>query len=185
MEASVPIGAIGIQSHQHQGYWGKEALEDVLGRFSRFGLPIHFTENTLISGNIMPKHIVDLNDFQAEEWPTTEEGETRQAREIAEMYTVLFHHPMVQAITTWDFGDDAWLHAPAGLVRTDNTEKPAYHQLNSLIHGAWETHEQRVTDSNGYLSFTGFKGGYTLTVSGKSVTLDMTKDISEPLTVIV
>ena len=26
LEAEVPIGAIGIQSHQHQGYWGREKL---------------------------------------------------------------------------------------------------------------------------------------------------------------
>ena len=43
LEAGVPISAIGIQSHQHQGYWGLEKLNDVLTRFSRFKLPIHFT----------------------------------------------------------------------------------------------------------------------------------------------
>ena len=62
LNAGVPISAIGIQSHQHQGYWGREKLEEVLERFSHFGLPIHFTENTLISGDLMPEHIVDLND---------------------------------------------------------------------------------------------------------------------------
>ena len=101
LDAGVPIGAIGIQSHQHQGYWGLEKLNDVLCRFSRFGLPIHFTENTLISGDLMPPHIVDLNDWQVERWPSTEEGEERQAREMAEMYSVLFAHPLVEAITTW------------------------------------------------------------------------------------
>ncbi len=30
--AGVPISAIVIQSHQHQGYWGKEKLEEVLDR---------------------------------------------------------------------------------------------------------------------------------------------------------
>ena len=77
LNAGVPISAIGIQSHQHQGYWGKEKLEEVLERFSSFGLPIHFTENTLISGEIMPEHIVDLNDWQVDEWPSTPEGEER------------------------------------------------------------------------------------------------------------
>ena len=43
LEAGVPISAIGIQSHQHQGFWGKEKVEEVLERFSHFGLPIHFT----------------------------------------------------------------------------------------------------------------------------------------------
>ena len=29
LEAGVPISAIGIQSHQHQGYWGLEKLREV------------------------------------------------------------------------------------------------------------------------------------------------------------
>ena len=82
LDADVPVSAIGIQSHQHQGYWGLEKLRDVLERYSRFGIPIHFTENTLISGDLMPPHIVDLNDWQVDEWPSTPEYEERQAREI-------------------------------------------------------------------------------------------------------
>ena len=183
LEAGVPISAIGIQSHQHQGYWGKEKLENVLERFSRFGLPLHFTENTLISGDLMPEHIVDLNDFQVDTWPSTEDGEARQAREITEMYTVLFNHPLVEAITTWDFADDAWLHAPAGFVRVDNTEKPAYHALHSLIHGEWETHEQLVTDSDGCVTFTGFKGNYTLKSDGRELSMELTEDVRKTLTI--
>jgi len=169
LEADVPIGAIGIQSHQHQGYWGPEKLNRVLERFSRFGLPIHFTENTLVSGDIMPAHIVDLNDWQVDEWPSTPEGEERQAREISEMYSVLFAHPLVKAISTWDFNDGRWLKAPSGLVHQDNSFKPSWHALHGLIHGDWETHETLVTDENGFLSFSGFKGGYTLrTNAGKA-----------------
>ena len=162
LEAGVPISAIGIQSHQHQGYWGREKLEDVLERFSRFNLPIHFTENTLISGEIMPAYIEDLNDWQVDSWPSTPEGEERQAKEITEMYSILFAHPLVEAITTWDFNDGCWLKAPSGFVREDNSEKPSYHALKKLIHETWETHETVTTDAEGCLSFTGFKGGYTL-----------------------
>ncbi len=176
LEADVPIGAIGIQSHQHQGYWGLEKLNDVLTRFSRFGLPIHFTENTLISGALMPAYIEDLNDWQVPEWPSTPEGEDRQAREIAEMYGVLFAHPLVEAITTWDFNDGCWLKAPSGFVRADNSEKPAYHALKSLIHGAWETHETLTTDENGRLSFTGFKGDYLLRTDSGTAALSLDGD---------
>ena len=178
LEAGVPIDVIGIQSHQHQGYWGLEKLEDVLTRFSRFGLPLHFTENTLISGDLMPPHIVDLNDWQVDEWPSTPEGEERQAREVAEMYAALFSHPQVEAITSWDFTDNCWLHAPAGLLRKDDSEKPSYHALRSLIHGEWETHRQLVTDAEGYVTFTGFKGGYTLAADGRTATLELTEDIA-------
>jgi len=176
LEAGVPISAIGIQSHQHQGYWGAEKLRDVLSRFSRFGLPIHFTENTLISGEIMPAHIVDLNDFQVDSWPSTPEGEERQAKEICEMYTILFEHPLIQAITTWDFTDDCWLHAPSGFLHKDNTEKPSYHALRKLIHEDWSTNVTLQTDENGNLQLEGFKGNYELTSGGLSATLDLTSD---------
>lgn len=182
LSAGVPIGAIGIQSHQHQGFWGLGKLGEVLHRFERFGLPLHFTENTLISGHLMPPDIVDLNDYQVDVWPTTPEGEARQAEEIATMYSALFAHPLVEAITSWDFTDDCWLHAPAGLLRADGTEKPAYEALRSLIHGAWETHERLVTDADGCLRFTGFKGDYRLACGGESATLSLDADAQATLT---
>ena len=181
LEAGVPISAIGIQSHQHQGYWGLEKLNDVLSRYSRFNLPIHFTENTLISGEIMPAHIVDLNDWQVDEWPSTPEGEERQAREISEMYSVLFAHPLVEAITTWDFNDGCWLKAPSGFVHADNSIKPSYEALRRLIHETWETHENLATDGEGYLSFSGFKGDYILRVPQGSASFALNGDTSVSL----
>ena len=182
LEAGVPISAIGIQSHQHQGYWGLEKLNNVLERFSRFGLPIHFTENTLISGELMPPHIVDLNDWQVESWPSTPEGEERQAREVTEMYSVLFAHPQVEAITTWDFNDGLWLKAPSGFVRQDNSEKPAYHALRDLIHGAWETHTALTTDADGCVSLEGFKGDYTLKAGHGKASFSLNEDTACTLT---
>jgi endo-1,4-beta-xylanase len=75
LEAGIQIDAIGIQSHMHQGYWGVEKTLKVLDQFTRFNLPIHFTETTLVSGQLMPPEIVDLNDYQVNDWPTTTEGE--------------------------------------------------------------------------------------------------------------
>ena len=154
----------------------------MLSRFSRFGLPIHFTENTLISGEIMPAYIEDLNDWQVDSWPTTPEGEERQAREFTEMYSVLFAHPLVEAITTWDFNDGCWLKAPSGFVRQDNSEKPSYYALQKLIHGAWETHEQLTADGEGRFSFAGFKGGYVLTVDGKKAAFDLNGNVDQTVT---
>lgn len=68
LDAGVKIDAIGIQSHMHQGFWGVEKTQEVLERFSRFGLPLHFTEVTLISGKLMPPHIKDLNDYKPESY---------------------------------------------------------------------------------------------------------------------
>ena len=163
LDAGVPIGAIGLQTHQHQGYMGVEKLEEVLRRFEGFGLPLHFTENTLVSGHLMPGHIVDLNDYQVPEWPTTPEGEARQAREWTEMLGLLFEHPQVEAVTAWDFTDGCWLGAPSGLLAADNREKPAYRALEGLIRGNWCSEGEIVTDENGCAWVEGFKGMYTLT----------------------
>lgn len=168
LNAGVPISAIGIQTHQHQGYMGRKKLEDILERFSAFGLPLHFTENTLVSGDIMPAHIVDLNDYQVETWPSTPEGEERQKNEWKEMYEILFGHPLVEAVTGWDFADGAWLHAPSGLVREDNSLKPSYLELKRLIHEEWTTNVVLHTDENGVAELSGFKGQYSITQDAKN-----------------
>ena len=176
LNSGVPISAIGIQSHQHQGYWGLEKLEEVLERFSHFGLPIHFTENTLISGELMPAYIEDLNDWQVDSWPTTPEGEERQAREVEEMYRTLFSHPLVEAITTWDFRDGAWLKAPSGFVRTDNTKKPSYDILKKLIKNEWWTDTTIKTDENGWAIVEAFKGDYLISAGDKEANISLTDD---------
>lgn len=162
LDAGVPIGAIGLQTHQHQGYMGAERLGEILRRFEKFQLPLHFTENTLVSGHIMPAHIVDLNDYQIPEWPTTPEGEERQRKEMEDMYRMLFAHPLVEAITGWDFSDGAWLGAPSGVIRKDNSVKPAYMMLHHLIHEEWNTDIEVCTDENGDVKVNGFKGEYEL-----------------------
>ena len=179
LNAGVPISAIGIQTHQHQGYMGQKKLEDILERFSVFGLPLHFTENTLVSGEIMPPDIVDLNDYQVDKWPTTPEGEERQKNEWKEMYTILFEHPLVEAITGWDFADGAWLHAPSGLIREDNTCKPSYYELQRLIKEEWTSKGTVKTDENGYAEISGFKGEYEVSANQgqATVTIDNDKEI--------
>ena len=172
LDAGVEISAIGIQSHQHQGYWGKEKLYDVLKRFGRFGLPIHFTENTLVSGTLIPEYIEDLNDWQVTDWPTTEEGEARQAEQWEEMYRILFADPNIKAITGWDFADGAWLNAPSGLVTKDNRCKPAYDRLLSLVKGEWWTKDQVIrTNREGFVTVSGTKGTYKINGSDDVITL--------------
>ena len=172
LDAGVEFSAIGIQSHQHQGYWGTEKLYDVLKRFSRFGLPIHFTENTLVSGTLIPEYIEDLNDWQVTEWPTTIAGEERQAKEWEEMYRILFADPNIKAITGWDFADGAWLNAPSGLVTVDNRRKPAYDKLLSLVKGEWWTKDQTIkTNSEGIVKVSGTKGTYEIEGCNGIITL--------------
>lgn len=175
LEAGVPIDVIGIQSHQHQGFWGLEKLHEVLERFESFGKPIHFTENTFVSGDLMPPHIVDLNDWQVPEWPTTPEGEDRQARDFLSMIDELFAHPQVEAFTNWDFCDGAWLGAPAGLVRLDGSHKPSYDAMKQRIWQDWHTDVTLMTDENGQCTLEGFRGEYKLSVDGKNATFTLDK----------
>jgi endo-1,4-beta-xylanase len=167
LEAGIPIDVIGIQSHMHQGYWGVEKTQRVLEQFSRFRLPLHFTETNLVSGELMPPEIVDLNDFKVSDWPTTPQGEERQAREALTHYRTLFDSPLVEGITWWDFSDGGWLNAPAGLLRKDASSKPAYDELLKLIKGEWWTHPiKAMTDAAGNVSFNGFLGDYELESAG-------------------
>ena len=164
LEAGIRIDAIGIQSHMHQGYWGVEKTLAILEHFSRFRMPIHFTETTLVSGELMPPEIVDLNDYQVNEWPTTAEGEARQAQEVVQHYRTLFEHPLVAGITWWDLSDGGWLNAPGGLIRKDGSSKPAYDELFKLVKGDWWVAPRRATtDENGRIEFSGVLGDYEVT----------------------
>ena len=159
LDAGVEIDAIGIQSHMHKGYFGAKAAWDTCRRFAKFGKPLHFTELTILSGKLKTD-----NDWftRRTDWDTTLEGEQRQAEQAAELYTVLFSHPAVEAITWWDFTDlNAWQGAPAGLLRRDMSPKPAYEALRRLIKGKWWTGELKLkTDAAGSVKFRGFLGDY-------------------------
>ena len=164
LSAGVPVDAIGLQTHMHQGYVGEEYLGRVLDRFARYGLPLHLTETTLVSGHLMPADILDLNDYQIPDWPSTPEGEARQANEIVRHYRSLVGHPAVASITYWGLGDDgAWLGAPAGLVRADGSPKPSYTALAGLIKDEWWLGPTDLrTDSDGRVAVRGFFGDYTV-----------------------
>ena len=164
LEAGIKFDVIGIQSHMHQGWWGVEKTLKVLENFERFNLPIHLTETTLVSGHLMPPEIVDLNDYQVNDWPTTPEGEERQAEQTIQHYKALFSHPLVEGITWWDYSDGGWLNAPAGLLRKDGTTKPAYEELMRLIKGEWWIPQTKlVTDKNGRIRICCYLGEYKLT----------------------
>ncbi|HEY8392803.1 MAG TPA: endo-1,4-beta-xylanase [Capillibacterium sp.] len=176
LAAGVPIDVIGIQSHMHQGYWGVEKTEQILERFARFNLPLHFTETTLVSGTLMPPEIEDLNDYQVTDWPSTPEGEERQARETILHYKTLLAHPLVTGITWWDLNDGQWLNAPGGLLRKDGSPKPAYDELYKLVKGEWWLAPTVFrTDREGKVKFRGFLGDYELRCAGRKFPFQLEK----------
>lgn len=176
LEAGIKIDALGLQSHMHQGYWGVEKTRQILERYARYKLPIHFTESTLVSGPLMPPDIVDLNDYKIDDWPSTPDGEARQAEQLVQHYQTLFAHPSVEAITWWGLDDGGWLKAPPGLLRADQSTKPAYDALAGLIHGQWWLSPQKMaTDDRGQLRWSGYPGQYTISSAGKTIPFHLSK----------
>jgi GH35 family endo-1,4-beta-xylanase len=168
--AGLPIDAIGLQSHMHQGIWGEDKTLSVLERFGRFGLPLHFTETTILSGHFVPPEVADLNDYTIPEWPSTPDGEASQLQEVLRHYKTLLADPAVAAITWWDLADGGWLGAPAGLVRADCSPKPAYAALLALVKGDWWLPPTTMaTDETGRLHVSGFLGDYELSHAGTTV----------------
>jgi GH35 family endo-1,4-beta-xylanase len=88
---------VGIQSHMHDGAWPIARTWEVCQTYQRLGLPLHFTETTLVSG---------ARKGPGENWgQTTAELEEEQAERTERFYTLLFSHLSVKAITWWDFSD--------------------------------------------------------------------------------
>jgi endo-1,4-beta-xylanase len=176
------IDAIGLESHMHMNIWKLDQVWYVCDLFKDLGIPLHFTEATVLSGTL--KTDQDWLSYHPD-WNTTVEGEKNQADYVPLFYTILFSHPSVQSITWWDLSDEgAWQGAPAGLIRKDMSPKPAYNQLMKLIHNDWWTDITVSTDAEGKVSWRGFYGQYKLTaVSGQKksesiIYLDKSKDNS-------
>jgi GH35 family endo-1,4-beta-xylanase len=149
--------AIGVQSHMHDGAWSPAHAWNVCEKFARFGVPIHFTETTLVSGRRLGP---------GENWgPTEPELEEKQAREAVAFYTTLFSHPAVEAITWWDFADrGAWQRAAAGLLRRDLSPKPMYDRLVDLIKKTWWTDVTLKAGEKGEAEARAFYGDYEVQV---------------------
>ncbi|CCE74749.1 endo-1,4-beta-xylanase [Clavibacter nebraskensis] len=179
--AGIPVDAIGLQTHMHQGYRGEEEVLGIVDRFARFGLPIHMTETTLLSGDPMPPEITDLNDFRVTSWPSTPAGEERQAEEVERHYRSLVGHPAVAAITYWGLTDDGmWLGAPGGLVRADGTTKPSYDALRRLIREEWRLAPTTLrTDAEGRVRVTAFAGGVRVAHAGCEAVVAVAAGASE------
>ncbi len=153
---------IGIQSHMHKGAWSAEHIWDTCEAYARFGLPLHFTEATILSGALKAD---DDNDWHRRQttWTSTPEGEARQLDEGKRFYTLLFSHPAVDAVTWWDFADrQAWQGAPAGLLRNDMSPKPLADWLQDAFNAHWTTQAEVQADDTGCVRFRGFFGTYTL-----------------------
>lgn len=159
---------IGIQAHMHREVWSNSRIWEVCERFTRFGVPLHFTELTILSG--------EYGWELPSPWLTTPEGEAKQKEAVVRIYTMLFSHPAVEAITWWDFSDqDSWQNAPSGFLRADMSPKPAYNALLELIKNRWTTKTQLTTDANGTAMVRAFRGNYKVRVGETTVSVTVSQ----------
>ncbi|MCK4373843.1 MAG: endo-1,4-beta-xylanase, partial [Candidatus Brocadiae bacterium] len=175
---------IGIQSHMHSGEWPLERAWEVPETYARFGLPLHFTELSVLSGAHIPQGEI-VGKYRPDDWPSTPEGEETQLDYVEKLYTILFSHPAVEAVTWWDLADGQWMNAPSGLIRRDMSPKPAYERLLELVMKEWRTNAELTTDADGEASLRAFHGSYSLrdAETGESICFDHTAE--EPASVVL
>jgi endo-1,4-beta-xylanase len=154
LKAHAPLDTLGLEAHMVGSEWPLEKLWETAETFSKLGKPLHFSEITVLSDTQKADH--------SKAWPSTPEGEQRQADYVEKMYTLLFSHPGVTGIAWWNFVDGDWDRIPGGLLRADLTPKPAYERLLKLVKEKWWTKAVLTTDSSGRVKFRGFKGRYRI-----------------------
>jgi GH35 family endo-1,4-beta-xylanase len=151
-----PLDVLGLEAHMVGSEWPLEKVWSTAETFAALKKPLHFSEITVLSDDQKADH--------GKTWPTTTEGEQRQADYVEKMYTVLFSHPALQGIAWWNLVDGDWDRIPGGLLRSDLTPKPAYERLKSLIRDRWWTRAEISTNANGVATFRGFMGHYHVIV---------------------
>src|SRR5204862_299680 len=85
--------------------------------FARLKRPLHFSEVTVLSDDPRADH--------SRAWPSTPEGEQRQAEYVEKFYTLLFSHPSVDGIGWWNFVDGDWDRNPVRLLQERDLHGPA------------------------------------------------------------
>lgn len=171
-DGTYPFDVIGIQSHMHGGAWPSEKIRAVCERFAQFGLPLHFTEMTILSGQ--------PGWQRPQPWPSTPEGEARQAEELERVYLELLAQPAVEAITWWDLSDrGAWQGAPAGLLRADMTPKPAYEVLKRLKETVCRSRVTGKTGPDGRFECHVYRDDYAITFAHGRITGGLSQTVAK------
>lgn len=131
---------------QGQHLLNPEHMLNVLDSYAAIRLPMQISEITLPSYEDIP------------------DGEQLQARLAEELYRLWFSHAAVDGIYWWNImdgtahGGETFLKS--GLLRADQSPKPAYTALENLIRREWTTALDGMAD--GPALFRGFRGDYEL-----------------------
>jgi GH35 family endo-1,4-beta-xylanase len=132
LEASqVPYEAVGLKAYYDELNRDMLEIERLLRRFFRFGKPIHINEQGIPSSN---ERVPDgeVPDPTPNVWHGTAWNEQIQADWVEQFYTLCCSQPEIEAVSWWDFTDRPFV-PHGGLLRTDESPKPAYERLARLL----------------------------------------------------
>lgn len=138
-----PPSAIGLQSHQGQGWISLAKQMAVFDEMAQAGLPLHVTEFWAETGHLKGPGA---------------EIERLQAEYITNILTCAFGHPAVEGFFFWGLMDSAvrWEK------RSGHRLTVVYERVYDLLHNQWRTHGQAESDSGGVLRLRAFYGDYAL-----------------------
>ncbi|HPZ82782.1 MAG TPA: endo-1,4-beta-xylanase [Thermogutta sp.] len=175
LAAGASVRGIGLQFH----YFRREALENYLRSensdpakllegyqiLSELGLPLYITGITIPSAG--------------------EQGEEIQAELVRNLYRLWFSVAMMAGITWWNLADGTAVQgeneARGGLMTEDLQPKPAYRELEQLIHQEWETRANGQTDQEGTYRVRGFHGRYLVRVGKESTWVVRTLTVDQKI----
>ena len=174
-EKGIRLEAVGLQSHMHQRKWSFDETWEICERYAKYGWPIHFTELTVINGRCTKD--VDYTIGNPNFCISRPEDLEIQREYTEQLYTLLFSHPAVEAITWWDFPDRQWMDAPGGLITEDLKIKPVYDGLKELIKKRWWSNEEGRTNLSGCFASAVYCGNYDITVKAGNQAVSLNTDI--------
>ncbi|MBC8038938.1 MAG: endo-1,4-beta-xylanase [Opitutaceae bacterium] len=145
--------ALGMQAHT--GQWLTPSTQNaMLDDFATSGVPLHYTEFWADHAHLLK---AGMDHKIAEEM---------KADYVANIMTVAFAHPSVDAFYFWGeigksmgFRED---HNSNGLPTSSHNPTPTYWRVQQLLRTEWMTRESLVSDADGRVRFRGFLGDYAL-----------------------
>jgi endo-1,4-beta-xylanase len=143
-DAGANYEAIGLQ-YYHSGRDMVE-FERNLDLFQAFGKPVHLTELGISSSSTGAEKSEWWGGGPGGAkfvWHGEQFTESSQADWFEQVYTIGYSKPWVQAISTWDFSDPAFI-PHGGLLREDGTPKESYQRLTTLL-ADWRTTRRSPT----------------------------------------
>lgn len=164
------LGGLGIQYHMFgpvedhatnpvsHRYFDPYYHFKVLDQYCMLNIPLHMTETSFSTYPQLPR----------------KKAEKLQADILHHFYRLWFSIPNMSSIVLWNFADNTAFGSEnrfqAGILDKDLNPKPAYEELDRLIHEEWHTETTVETDERGIADWNGFYGHYDMEITvGRTV----------------